>query len=471
MTATHDPSRGATDPHAGQHPSADDPRVWLDEQIGVFEPIPPYPPRTEREAEFYTLGDGEMFINIGPQHPSTHGVLRVVLKIDGERVVDLDPVLGYLHRGVEKLCENADYHQAICYTDPLEYVSSLFMEWAPVMAFEKLLDVQVPRRAEYIRVLTGELNRIASHIMFVGWMALDLGGLTPILWCFIERDEIVEMLAAHHRPADAVQLLPDRRRQRRPEPRVPEPPRALDEPRDEPARRGAGAPQRERDLRPPDARPGRHRPRDRPPDVPDRPEPAGDRASRSTSAGRTRTASTRTSSSTSRPAPRATAWPATCCAWTRSSQSLRIIDQCLHEMPDGPVLAKLPRLLRPRPGRAYAAVEGPRSRMLRGVAQSLVRQDVEAGRLVELAVQVERRVVEILAELKPGRELHTNVEFYAGVVMALCGLPREMFTPTFAVARAIGWSANVLEQAADPRIIRPSARYVGPPPPQPVPAR
>ena len=83
-------------------------------RCGVFEPVPPYPPRTEREAEFYTLGDGEMFINMGPQHPSTHGVLRVVLKLDGEKVVDLDPVLGYLHRGVEKLCENADYHQAIC---------------------------------------------------------------------------------------------------------------------------------------------------------------------------------------------------------------------------------------------------------------------------------------------------------------------------------------------------------------------
>ena len=112
--------------------------------LGVFEPVPPYPPRTEREAEFYTLGDGQMFINVGPQHPSTHGVLRVVLKIDGEKVVDLDPVLGYLHRGVEKLCENADYHQAICYTDPLEYVSSLFTEWSPVIAFEKLMDVKVP---------------------------------------------------------------------------------------------------------------------------------------------------------------------------------------------------------------------------------------------------------------------------------------------------------------------------------------
>ncbi|MFI5199886.1 MAG: hypothetical protein ACHQXL_05890, partial [Candidatus Limnocylindrales bacterium] len=178
------------------HASSDDPRVTLDEQVGVFEPIPPYPPRTEREAEFYTLRDGEMFVNMGPQHPSTHGVLRVVLKIDGEKVVDLDPVLGYLHRGVEKLCENADYHQAICYMDPLEYISSLFCEWSPVIAFEKLHEVQVPRRAEYIRVLSGELNRIASHALFMGWFALDLGGLTPILWSFIERDEIVEMLAA-----------------------------------------------------------------------------------------------------------------------------------------------------------------------------------------------------------------------------------------------------------------------------------
>ena len=83
------------------------PRILLDDQIGAFEPIPPYPPRTEREAEFYSLGDGEMFLNMGPQHPSTHGVLRVVLKINGEQVVDLDPVLGYLHRGVEKLCENS----------------------------------------------------------------------------------------------------------------------------------------------------------------------------------------------------------------------------------------------------------------------------------------------------------------------------------------------------------------------------
>src|SRR6478752_843446 len=193
VTGRHHTSSLGDDAFAGE---PDDPRVQLDRDVGVFEPVPPYPPRTEREAEFYTLADGEMFLNMGPQHPSTHGVLRVVLKINGENVVDLDPVLGYLHRGVEKLCENSDYHHIISQVDPLEYVSSLFNEWSPVMAFEQLLDVEVPRRAEYIRVLTGELLRIASHALFQGWMALDLGGLTPILYSFIERDEICEMLAS-----------------------------------------------------------------------------------------------------------------------------------------------------------------------------------------------------------------------------------------------------------------------------------
>ncbi|MET7856170.1 citrate synthase/methylcitrate synthase [Streptomyces sp. NPDC005318] len=115
-------------------------------------------------------------------------------------------------------------------------------------------------------------------------------------------------------------------------------------------------------------------------------------------------------------------------------------------------------------GHPVYRTEDPRSRMLRGIAQSF------GGPLVDFAVEVERRVEAILAELKPGRELHTNVEFYAGVVMELCGLPREMFTPTFCAARVVGWSANILEQADDSKIIRPAARYVGPPTPQPVPA-
>ncbi|MEU6314462.1 citrate synthase/methylcitrate synthase [Streptomyces sp. NPDC047014] len=114
-------------------------------------------------------------------------------------------------------------------------------------------------------------------------------------------------------------------------------------------------------------------------------------------------------------------------------------------------------------GHPVYRTEDPRSRMLREIALGF------GGPLVDFAVEVERQVEEILAELKPGRELHTNVEFYAGVVMELCGLPREMFTPTFCAARVIGWSANILEQAADSKIIRPAARYTGPTPPQPVP--
>jgi citrate synthase len=122
-------------------------------------------------------------------------------------------------------------------------------------------------------------------------------------------------------------------------------------------------------------------------------------------------------------------------------------------------------------GHPVYRTEDPRSRMLRGIAEVLADGDPDpaSAALVGFAEQVERRVVELLEELKPGRALHTNVEFYAGVVMHLAGLPHELFTPTFAVARVIGWSAHVLEQAADSKIIRPSARYVGPPAPQPLP--
>jgi citrate synthase len=122
-------------------------------------------------------------------------------------------------------------------------------------------------------------------------------------------------------------------------------------------------------------------------------------------------------------------------------------------------------------GHPVYRTEDPRSRMLRGIAEGLADGDSDpaSAALVDFAEQVERSVVELLDELKPGRALHTNVEFYAGVVMHLAGLPRELFTPTFAIARVIGWSAHVLEQAADSKIIRPSARYVGPPAPQPLP--
>ena len=162
------------------------------EQVG----LPDRPPQTERERELFTLQEGEMLLNMGPQHPSTHGVMRLLLKIRGEVVVDIDPVLGYLHRGIEKICENATYTTVLTYVDPMDYLSAMHNEHAPAIAFEKLYGVQCPPRAEYIRALVMELNRCFSHGLMMGFLALDMGGLTPILYSFINRDEIVDMLSA-----------------------------------------------------------------------------------------------------------------------------------------------------------------------------------------------------------------------------------------------------------------------------------
>ena len=158
--------------------------------------LPERPPQTEREREVYTLEEGEMLVNMGPQHPSTHGVMRLVVKVRGEVVTDLDPVLGYLHRGIEKLCEEATYTTVLTYVDPMDYLSTMHNEHAPAIAFEKLFGVTAPRRAEHIRALVVELNRVFSHSLMMGFLALDMGGITPILYGFINRDEIVDMLSA-----------------------------------------------------------------------------------------------------------------------------------------------------------------------------------------------------------------------------------------------------------------------------------
>jgi len=162
------------------------------DQVG----IPDRPPQTERERELFTLDEGEMLLNMGPQHPSTHGVMRLLAKVRGEVVTDLDVVLGYLHRGIEKLCEDATYTTVLTYVDPMDYLSSMHNEHAPAIAFEKLYGIRAPKRAEYIRALVVELNRMFSHGLMMGFLALDMGGLTPILYGFINRDEVVEMLAA-----------------------------------------------------------------------------------------------------------------------------------------------------------------------------------------------------------------------------------------------------------------------------------
>jgi len=162
------------------------------DQVG----IPDRPPQTDREREVYSLEEGEMLVNMGPQHPSTHGVMRLVVKVRGEIVVDVDPVLGYLHRGIEKLCENATYTTVLTYVDPMDYLATMHNEHAPAIAFEKLYGIEPPKRAEYIRALVVELNRIFSHGLMMGFLALDMGGITPILYAFINRDEIVDLLSS-----------------------------------------------------------------------------------------------------------------------------------------------------------------------------------------------------------------------------------------------------------------------------------
>jgi NADH-quinone oxidoreductase subunit D len=158
-----------------------------------------------------------MTINFGPQHPAAHGVLRLVLEMDGEVITRADPHIGLLHRGTEKLMEHKTYLQALPYLDRLDYVSPMCQEHAYCLAVEKLLGCEVPIRAKYIRVLFSELTRILNHIMAITTQALDVGAMTPLLWLFEEREKIMEfyervsgsrMHAAYIRPGGVHQDLP-----------------------------------------------------------------------------------------------------------------------------------------------------------------------------------------------------------------------------------------------------------------------
>ena len=140
------------------------------------------------------MGDNNtMILNMGPQHPSTHGVLRVILELDGEVVVKATPDIGFLHRGLEKLAESKTYHQCIPLTDRLDYVAGMSNNLAYVLAVEKLLNLEVPPRAQAIRVLLCELQRIASHLFWMGTHAHDIGAMTPLFYSLRERDEILFM--------------------------------------------------------------------------------------------------------------------------------------------------------------------------------------------------------------------------------------------------------------------------------------
>ncbi|MBI2966438.1 MAG: NADH-quinone oxidoreductase subunit D [Bacteroidetes bacterium] len=148
---------------------------------------------SDRELQGSNLQTQEYFINVGPQHPSTHGVLHLKIKLDGEIIEDVDPILGYIHRSVEKMCEKLSYRQIIPITSRMDYLSAHINNQAVALAVEKAMAVEVPPRARAIRILMAELTRIGSHQLWWGVMGMDLGALTPFFWGFRDREMITEM--------------------------------------------------------------------------------------------------------------------------------------------------------------------------------------------------------------------------------------------------------------------------------------
>jgi NADH-quinone oxidoreductase subunit D len=144
-------------------------------------------------AESTFLDSTELVLNMGPQHPSTHGVLRVILKLDGEKVNGTECVIGYLHRGVEKIGENRTYQMFAPYVDRMDYIAAVSNGLGYCLAVEKLLNVEVPPRAQVVRVILTELNRIASHLFWLGTHALDIGAITPLFYTLREREEILKI--------------------------------------------------------------------------------------------------------------------------------------------------------------------------------------------------------------------------------------------------------------------------------------
>ncbi|MGI8635082.1 MAG: NADH-quinone oxidoreductase subunit D, partial [Segetibacter sp.] len=138
--------------------------------------------------------DGEMVINVGPQHPATHGVLHLVITLNGETIRKVEPHLGYIHRSIEKMCESLSYRQFIYVTSRMDYLSSHINNHACAMTVEKAMQIEVPSRAQYIRVIMDELTRIASHELWWGAMAMDLGAFTPFFYAFRERETINDIM-------------------------------------------------------------------------------------------------------------------------------------------------------------------------------------------------------------------------------------------------------------------------------------
>jgi NADH dehydrogenase I D subunit len=164
------------------------------ESVGeVRADVPPTGTLTIEDEQELDTGERLMTLNMGPQHPSTHGVMRVLLKLDGETVVECDPMIGYLHRGTEKLVEGKRYSQIVPWTDRLDYTAAPLNNLGYVLAVEKLLDLEAPERAQYWRVIMAELSRIAAHLVWLGTHALDIGALSMSLYTFREREMIMDI--------------------------------------------------------------------------------------------------------------------------------------------------------------------------------------------------------------------------------------------------------------------------------------
>src|SRR5215212_2983101 len=265
----------------------------------------------------------EMLVNMGPQHPSTHGVLRVVLRTDGEMVLEAIPHLGYLHRCKEKIAENLAYYQYIGYTDRLDYLAAMNNNHAWSMAVEKLADIEVLLRAEYIRVIASELNRIASHLVSFGAYGLDMGAFTPFLYAFREREYILdlfEQLCGARLTLSYINVggvhwdLPPQFNEKLSEPMI----------------RGSGIPL---DLR-----------RDRPYSI--YPKLEFDVCVGSGIKGQL-----------------GDCWDRYWVKMQEMKQCIRILRQCIAQVPDGPFRAKLPRAMKVPAGEVYAEYENPRGHL------------------------------------------------------------------------------------------------------------
>jgi len=151
------------------------------------------PPTTEEKPSLPLLRTEELLLNLGPQHPSTHGVLKVILTLEGEKVIKSEPVLGFLHRGVEKIAENITYNQFIPHTDRLDYVCAMYNNFAYVRAIEKLLGITVPERAEYLRTIVAEVQRLIGHLFWLGTQALDIGAMTVFFFTFRDREALLDV--------------------------------------------------------------------------------------------------------------------------------------------------------------------------------------------------------------------------------------------------------------------------------------